>query len=244
MINKLFCHLNSKLFYMITKKEVIQHLIIEVETLIPLPIKKRKIKSGSVTFEVENNCRIVFLFDTIMGGSQGKDSFVVAFSMSLHNPFFSNIKKEAFGIKDDDPDTKDLVLYLKYLKSLPKEWNVYERYLFSDNEDRYVTATRLLKDIKKYFIPYIKPFLRDYESLLRNYENPEFVKNIGNWYQFITGVIAALLTRQEDKIEEIIVPVAKKNTNDIEFMEFKNAKDYRSELVRPIKEYMKQKNII
>lgn len=210
----------------------------EVEKIIPLKIIKKKKKFGYVLFTVENDCKISFRFNTVCGGFKGKNTFVLSFTMVIHNPFLSKILMESFGKINDDPATKDLVLVLDYLNSLPKEWNVYERYAFSGFEDKAMTAERLLRDIECCFIPYCVPFVRDYGKIVDNYSNPAFVKNIGNWSQFITGVACALLTHQEAKIEEIIVPLAKSNTNRIEFLEFKNSKDYKTELILPIKEYI------
>lgn len=221
-----------------TKKEVIQYLFEEIERLLPLKtvcIKKRR---GDIVFTVENNCKIVFSLESVMGGIKGAKSFVISFSMAIYNPFFAKILNGSFGKKDDNPLTKDLVLALYYINNLPEEWNVYERYLFCDNEDRHETAKRLLIDIENYFIPYCIPFVRDYEKLLGNYSNPKFVKQLGNWAQFTTGVVCAILTHQESKIEEIIVPLAKSNTHRSDFLEFKKSSDYNKELILPIKEYI------
>lgn len=221
-----------------TKKEIIQYLFEEIERRIPFEIVDKKKEPGNMTFTVENNCKISFSFDTVMGGRKGKNSFVISFSMSIYNPFLAKILKGSFDKKDDNPLTKDLVLLLDYLRSLPEEWNVYERYMFDEYEDKYETAQRLLKDIECYFIPYIIPFVRDYEKVLNNYSDPKFVKNLGNWVQFTTGVACAILTRQESKIEEVIVPLAKSNVNRGEFLEFKKSNDYKIELIQPIKNYI------
>lgn len=143
---------------------------------------------------------------------------------------------EPFNKEDDN--SKGLVQTLYYLNDLPKEWNVYERYLFSEDNDNYQTARRLLNDIEKNFIPYCIPMTGDYKKLLENYSNPNFVKRLGNWWQFIIGVACAILTHQESKIEEVIVPLAKSNTNRIDFLEFKNSNDYKIELIEPIKKYI------
>lgn len=221
-----------------TKKEVIQYLMEEVEKIIPLKIISKRKKFGEVTFTVDNNCKIEFYFDTILGGVKGKNSFVISFSMATYNPFFKKILMEPFNRKDDNPDTKELVQALYYLNDLPKEWNVYDRYLFSENNDNYETARRLLNDIECYFIPYCIPMTGDYKKLLENYSNPEFVRHLGNWCQFMVGVVCAILTHQESKIEEVIVPLAKSNTNRIEFLDFKKSNDYKTELIEPIKKYI------
>lgn len=221
-----------------TKKEVILYLMEEIEKLIPLKIISKKKKFGEVTFVVDNNCKIEFDFDTVLGGARGKNSFVISFSMTIYNPFLSKILREPFNIINNNPDTKDLVQHLDYLNDLPKEWSVYSRYMFSTAGDNFQTAQTLLKDIECQFIPHIIPFTGDYEKLLENYSNPEFVKRLGNWCQFITGVVCAILTHQESKIEEIVVPLAKSNTNRIEFLDFKKSDDYKTELIEPIKEYI------
>ena len=223
---------------MITKKEVIQYLMEEVEKLIPLTIISKKKKSGTVTFTVHNDCRIEFYFRSVCGGVKGKNSFVMSFSMTIYNPFLDKILREPFNIINDNPNTKDLVQCLDYLNDLPKEWSVYDRYMFSTAGDNSQTAQTLLKDIECQFIPHIIPLTGDYEKLLENYNNPEFVKHLGNWRQFIIGVACAILTNQESKIEEVIVPLAKSNTNRIEFLEFKESNDYKTELIQPIKEYI------
>lgn len=221
-----------------TKKEVIQYLMEEVENLIPLKIISKKKKFGEVIFTVDNNCRIEFYFDTVLGGVRGKNSFVISFSMTIYNPFLEKIIMESFNKSNDNPNTKDLVQSLDYLNDLPEELNVYKRYFFSEDNDNYETARRLLKDIEYYFIPYFIPMTGDYKKLLENYSNPDFVKRLGNWWQFIIGVACAILTHQESKIEEVIVPLAKSNTNSIEFLEFKKSNDYKTELIEPIKEYI------
>lgn len=221
-----------------TKKEVIQYLMEEVEKMIPLKIISKKKKSGTVTFTVDKNCRIELYFRPVRGGVKGKDSFVMSFLMTIYNPFFKKILMEPFNEKNDNPNTKDLVLSLDYLNNLPKELDVGNRYLFSEDNDNYETARRLLNDIECYFIPYCIPMTGDYKILLENYSNSKFVKNLGNWRQFIIGVVCAILTHQESKIEEVIVPLAKSNTNRIEFLDFKKSNDYNKELVLPIKEYI------
>lgn len=221
-----------------TKKEVIQYLMEEVEKMIPLKIISKKKKSGTVTFTVDNNCKIRFYFDTVLGGVRGKKSFVISFSMAIYNPFLEKIIFEPFDKKDDNPNTKDLVHFLDYLNDLPKEWNVYERYLFSEDNDNYLTARRLLNDIECYYIPYCIPMTGDCQKLLENYSNSEFVKRLGKCWQFIIGVACAILTHQESKIEEVIVPLAKSDTSPRGFSEFKKSKDYKTELIEPIKEYI------
>ena len=223
---------------MITKKEVILYLMEEVEKMIPLKIISKKKKSGTVTFTVDKNCRIEFYFRSVCGGVKGKNSFVMSFSMTIYNPFLNKILLEAFNKKDENPITKDLVQSLYYINDLPKELDVYDRYLFSENNDNYETAQRLLNDIECYFIPYCIPMTGDYNKLLENYSNPEFVRHLGNWCQFMTGVVCAILTHQESKIEDVIVPLAKSNTNRIEFLDFKKSNDYKTELIEPIKEYI------
>lgn len=219
-----------------TKKEVIQYLMEEVENLIPLKIISKKKKFGEVIFTVDNNCKIRFYFDTVLGGMKGKNSFVISFSMAIYNPFLEKIIMESFNKKDDN--SKGLVQSLYYLNDLPKEWNVYERYLFSEDNDNYQTARRLLNDIECYYIPYCIPMTGDYPKLLENYSNSEFVKRLGRCWQFIIGVTCAILTHQESKIEEVIVPLAKSDTSPRGFSEFKKSKDYKTELIEPIKEYI------
>lgn len=215
----------------------------EVEKMIPLKIISKKKKSGIVTFTVENDCKIKFYFDTVLGGVRGKNSFVISFSMATYNPLLKKILMEPFNKMDDNPRTKDLVNYLSYMNDLPDELDVYDRYLFSENNDNYETARRLLNDIEYYFIPYCIPMTGDYKKLLENYSNPEFVKHLGNWCQFIIGVTCAILTHQESKIEEVIVPLAKGNTNRIEFLDFKKSNDYKTELIEPIKKYITENNL-
>lgn len=210
----------------------------EVEKLIPLKIITKKKKSGTVTFTVDNNCKIRFYFDTVLGGARGKNSFVISFSMAIYNPLLARIIMEPFNKKDDNSNTEDLVQSFYYLNDLPKEWKVYERYLFSEDNDNYQTAQTLLNDIECQFIPYIIPLTGDYEKLLENYSNPEFVKQLGRCWQFIIGVACAILTHQESKIEEVIVPLAKSDTSPRGFSEFKKSNDYKTELILPIKEYI------
>ncbi|NTE00363.1 hypothetical protein G6M24_24815, partial [Agrobacterium tumefaciens] len=101
----------------------------------------------------------------------------------------------------------------------------------------------ILEDIKKYFIPYIQPLTGDYNQLLDMYKDPTLIKNIGNWRQFITGVAAAILTDRESEIGDTIVPLAKANDKKIEFLEFKNSKNYEIELIKPIKDYIDKNRI-
>lgn len=213
----------------------------EIEKMIPLKIVSRKKRLGEVIFTVANNCKIRFYFDTVLGGVKGKNSFVISFSMAIYNPFLEKIIMESFNQKDDN--SKGLVQSLYYLNDLPKEWNVYERYLFSEDNDNYQTARRLLNDIECYYIPYCIPMTGDYPKLLENYSNPEFVKRLGRCWQFIIGVACAILTHQESKIEEVIVPLAKSDTSPRGFSEFKKAKDYKIELIEPIKKYIAENNL-
>ena len=221
-----------------TRKEIVQYLFDEIEKKIPLKIISKKKERETVIFSVENDCKISFSLDFVMGGIKGKNSFIVSFSMSIYNPLLGKILRESFDKKDDNPLTRNLVLLLDSLRSLPKEWNVYERYLFSEEGNNKEVAQILLKDVECYFIPYCIPFIKDYGQILNCYSNPEFIRNMGNWVQFITGVACAILTNQESKIEEIIVPLAKNNVSRSEFLEFKKSNNYKKELVQPIKDYI------
>lgn len=55
-----------------TKKEVIQYLMEEVEKMIPLKIISKRKKFDEVTFTVDNNCKIEFYFNTVLGARKVK----------------------------------------------------------------------------------------------------------------------------------------------------------------------------
>lgn len=234
------------IFIMLTKKEIVDKLIFELDHKIPFSFIKKQKKANRVRYFFENNNSIEFLFDSVMSGKKGKGSFVLSFSLSIFNPFFSKIRYESFKLDyNPEEDNCNLTLHLSYLNNLPKEWNVYDRYMFSDEKNNNEIIKIILDDIQSCFFIYIASFIqKDYYLLLENYKNISFVKNIGNWNQFVYGVIAAFLTDQKEFIEETLVPMAKSNTNKIEFLEFKKSQNYQEELVMPIKKYILMENII
>ncbi|NTE22929.1 hypothetical protein G6M26_30740 [Agrobacterium tumefaciens] len=226
-----------------TKKEVIVYLIEEVEKLIPVKTLEKQKKLGTIVFDIKNDCKVSFSFDTVLAGSKGKNSFVISFHMVVFNPMLDKVITAPFGKENINDINYGLVLSLSYLNSLPKEWAVYSRYMFDNSKDYLDVANVILEDIKKYFIPYIQPLTGDYNQLLDMYKDPTLIKNIGNWRQFITGVAAAILTDRESEIGDTIVPLAKANDKKIEFLEFKNSKNYEIELIKPIKDYIDKNRI-
>lgn len=222
------------------RKEIVQYLEEGVEKLLPMKIVSySKVKRlGRPVFFLENDCKIECTFDIVRNMQKGKYAYIISFSMVLHNPFLSKVLRESFHKRNDNPLTKDIIVSLDYLHSLPKVWNVYLRYSFDTDESRKITADRLLQDINDYFIPYCSFLTADYGKVLEYYSNPEFIKNIDRNKQFVLGVVCSLLGHQESKIEEVLVPLAEQSTNPFDFADFKAATDYYRELVLPIKEYI------
>ncbi len=238
-----------------TKKEVIKYLSEQILLILPkeLEISKSTIISNALKIKLKNDAKIKFSFQSIMAGTKGKNTFVIKFSMMLYDDNFAKIISQPTGY-DLTNNNKDLILSLNSANNLPKEWNVYERYMFDNEEDRFVTAARLVEDIKKYFIPFCVPFLKNYNLLLDSYQDYEFLKQtfLNRWKHFAIAVTCALLTKRENEIEEIIVPLANKviekdkqnNISFYSFAKFKEVADYKKEIIEPIKKYMEENNLI
>jgi len=227
---------------MTTKKEIFQYLFNALEPMIPVPILKKNKKVDTITFDSTSGNKIIFSLLPVLGGRKGKGSFVLTYSMALYNPTLSHVLKRPFHV-EEGPDP-GLLLALSSNNNLPKDLEPDLKYSFCVEADNKETADQLLDDIRQYFMPYVNPILSEYDLLLDNYADPLFVKNLGKWSQFRLGVCAALLTNREDAIKEFLVPLAESNTNKLDFMDFKKATDYQTELVDPIKKYAVDNNLI
>jgi len=227
---------------MTTKKEVLQYLMNALEPMIPVVILKKHKSAGAVIFDSVNGNKIDFTFITVVGGRNGKGSFVMTFNMALYNPVLSDLLKKPFNVAEGSPT--GLVSVLTSDNDLPKDLEPDRRYSFCVEGDNKETADHLLDDIRQYFIPYLAPFLGDYDRLLDFFKDPLFVRSTRSGRQFRIGVCAALLTNREDAIKEFLVPLAESNNNKNEILDFKKASDYQTELVDPIKNYAVENNLI
>lgn len=224
-----------------TKRDVIKYLNERIKDLIPLKIQKVKSKGDITFYELENNCGIEFYFQSLLGGSKGKNSFCLKVSMSLYNPFLARLISVGRKQEYDDSLLSQLVFHIDWDK-IPEE-KYYDRYFFWDGEDKKNTADRLIGDIKKYYIQFIVPNLSNYNLLIENFKNPIYMECLKGYGDFIKAIVVAILTHQEDKIESYIVPFVKNNLKERKFLEFQDSENYQEDIINPLKKYIESNDI-
>ena len=224
-----------------TKKDVIKYLNEKIKDLIPLKIQKIKSKGDITFYELENNCGIEFYFESLLGGKRGKNSFCLKVSMSLYNPFLARLISVGRKQKYDDSLLSQLVFHIDWDK-IPEE-KYYDRYFFWAGEDKKNIADRLIGDIEKYYIQFIVPNLSNYNLLIENFKNPIYMECLKGYGDFIKAIVVAILTHQEDKIENYIIPFVKNNLKERKFMEFQDSENYQEDIIKPLKKYIEFNDI-
>lgn len=223
-----------------TKAEVLKYIFARIQQILPVNIVEAKKNRDYFTFMVENNCSIEFYFQTTQGGHAGKNTFCMGVSAKIRNSFLCNLISTPFNKIDTDGN---IIVCFDNNIDWFKQHQMSLSYFFNNKSDKTFGVENFLSDLKKDFFPYIIPFVKRYTKIIDFYSNPGHIQHIRTGKQFSLGVACSLLCRQEEFIEETLVPLAKANEGGWIFRDYFGCTNYIADIVEPIKNYITDNNI-